>query len=149
MNMILLPHDFTFFSNKILFHFSYKSSVGIWIFLVGLAANIFDVLLFQEFLEQGLEVLLQILDLFLHTRIPVVLDSVIGSSFEHFCDNSPLVCLVTILKVKNPFFLSSPWGASLDVWIQMVMPSFSALFADSSGKMVCYWSPFLWTINVY
>ena len=139
--MILLSHDFTFFSNKILFHFSYKSSVGIWIFLVGLAANIFDVFLFQEFLEQGLEVLLQILDLFLHARIPVVLDSVIGSPLEHFCDNSPLVCLVTILKVENPFFLSSPWGASLDVRIQMVMPSLPALLANSSRKMTRYFGP--------
>ena len=78
----------------------------------------------------------------------MVLDSVIGSALEYFCNVSPLVCLVAILKVENPFFLASPWGASLDIWIQMVVPSLPALFANSSGKMICYRSPFLWTINI-
>ena len=78
----------------------------------------------------------------------MVLDTVIGPSLEHFCDNSPLIRLIAILKVENPFFLSSPRGASLDVWIQMVMPSLPALLANSPRKVTRYFGPVWCSINV-
>lgn len=79
----------------------------------------------------------------------MILDPVVGSALQYLCNVSPLVGLVAILEVQDPLFLASPWGAPLDVWIQVVMPSLPALLANSSGKMICYRCPLLWTVNIH
>lgn len=78
----------------------------------------------------------------------MVLDSIVGSTFEELGDVGPLVCLVAVLEVKDPFFFARPRYVPFDVWVQVVVPSLPALFADSSGKMTSNRSPLLRTINI-
>ncbi len=47
-------------------------------------------------------------DPFLHTRVPVVFDCVIGSSFDLLRDISPAVPVGLVEEVEDPFFLIRP-----------------------------------------
>lgn len=69
--------------------------------------------------------------LFLHRRVPVVLDGVVSPTFENLGDLSPLVSEFSVLEIENPLFIITP-GNLLDFGIQVVMPSFSALLSDSA-----------------
>ena len=78
----------------------------------------------------------------------MILDGVVGPAFENICDVSPFVCLVTVEQIKDPFLFSGPGGLPLNHWIEMVMPSFSALLSDSTRKMVGNLGPLLRPIDV-
>lgn len=78
----------------------------------------------------------------------MVLDCIVCTSFEDVSDVSPLVSLVSVKQVQDPFLLLGPVDVPLDHGVKMVMPSFPALLANTSWQMACYDSPFLWAINV-
>jgi len=65
----------------------------------------------------------------------VILDVVVGSSFKYLRDFCPLIAEHLVLKPENPLFFDGPIPF-LDFRVQMVVPSFSTLFPNSSRKVV-------------
>jgi len=78
----------------------------------------------------------------------MILDGVVGPAFEDICDVSPFVCLVSVEQIKDPFLFSGPGSLPLDHWIEMVVPSFSALLSDSTREMVGNLGPLLRPVDV-
>jgi hypothetical protein len=78
----------------------------------------------------------------------MILDGVVSPAFENIGDVSPFVCLVSVQQIKDPFLFSGPGSLPLNHWIEMIVPSFSALLSNSSREMVGNLSPFLRTVNV-
>lgn len=88
---------------------------------------------FLKFLLQKRDKLLLVeADSPFHARVPMVFDGVISATFQNIGNISPLVGLISIQKIKNPFFLGGPLSVSLDHGIQMIVPSLPALFTDSA-----------------
>jgi len=79
----------------------------------------------------------------------MVFDRVVSSSLENIGYVGPFVSSISVDDVEDPFFLPGPSSLSFDHRVQMIVPSFSALLADSSWKMVCNDCPPLRTIDVY
>ena len=82
-----------------------------------------------------------------HARIPVVFDSVVSSSLDNGCHICPVVTNCLVEKIQGPFVICGPFGF-VDFWIQMVVPSFAALFTDSTRDEAGYTRPFGWPILV-
>ena len=70
-------------------------------------------------------------DFLFHRGVPMILDRIIGTTFKNLCYISPFVALSLVRDEKNQFFLKAP-GILLNLWVQMIVPSLSALFTDSS-----------------
>jgi hypothetical protein len=66
--------------------------------------------------------------------VEVILDVIVCSSRKVLGDLSPLVAELLVSSDDDLIFLLSPL-ASLDVGIEMVVPSLSALLADSAGEL--------------
>ena len=79
----------------------------------------------------------------------MVFDGVVRAALQQVGDISPFVGLIPVQEVKNPFFFSAPSGASLDHWVQMIVPSFSPLLSDSSWQVIRYLCPLLGALEVY
>ena len=70
-------------------------------------------------------------DIFLfHCGVPVVLDWVVGSSWEHFGHLSPLVSVRSMSQEEDPLFMGHPLDLE-DAGVEVVVPTFSALFPKS------------------
>jgi hypothetical protein len=78
----------------------------------------------------------------------MILDGVVSPAFENIGDVGPFVCLVSVEQIQDPFLFSGPRSLPLNHWIEMIVPSFSALLSNSSREMVGNLSPFLRTIDV-
>lgn len=113
-----------------------------------LAALVLEAFGFNDFLEEDYEFFLVLLDSPLHTRVPVVLDGVVGPPLKNVRDVRPLIGLVTVEKIEDPFLLPRPWSIPFDHWIQVVVPSLSALLSNSSWKMVRDFGPQVRAIDV-
>ena len=116
--------------------------------LDGVAAKVVEAALLDQVLEEVGEVVSVVFNPPLHARVPVVLDGVVSATLEEIGDVSPLVRLISVQQVKDPLLLSRPGGVPLDHWVEMVVPSFTALLADSSREMVGDLSPLLRTVEV-
>ena len=68
---------------------------------------------------------------FLHGRVPVVLDGVVGAAGEVFGDLSPPVAERLVGQEEDPLLVLAP-VLLLDVRIQMIVPPLSALLADTT-----------------
>jgi hypothetical protein len=79
----------------------------------------------------------------------VIFDSIVRASLKNIGNISPPIAFIPIQQKQDPLFFTRPRSIPLDHGIQMVMPSFPALFADSSWQMICNLSPFLWAINIH
>ena len=86
---------------------------------------------FIEFIDNSLlKFSSQIFCFLLHRGIPVILDRVVSPTFEYFSNFCPFVTNFSVLKKKGPFFLNWPIFF-FDFWIEMIVPSFSALLSYS------------------
>ena len=83
-----------------------------------------------------------------HAGVPVVLDGVVCAALKDVCDVSPLVGVIAVQQVENPLFFECPDCLPLYHGIEVVVPALTALFADSTWKVVCNSSPLLWAIDV-
>jgi hypothetical protein len=62
----------------------------------------------------------------------MILDGIISTTMQTFGNVSPSIARAILLTLEDDtIFLLGPWGLG-DVRIQMVVPSFSALFANPS-----------------
>ena len=77
----------------------------------------------------------------------MVLDCVVGATLEHLGDLRPLVSVVPVHQVKNPLFLSAP-ADLLNLGVKVIVPSLSALLADSAWKVLSDQSPLLGPVLV-
>ena len=63
------------------------------------------------------------------TRVPVILDRVVGSAFEELRDFGPLVSDFLSRFVDDPVFFDRPVGL-VDFGIQVIVPALAALLPD-------------------
>lgn len=93
--------------------------------------------------------------LFLHRRVPVIFNGVIGPAPQIFGHFRPFVTHDPMTEKEYPFLRVSPF-LLIDIWIQVIVPSFPTLFADAtcvnlsrpgrcSAIVVHFWAPYLWT----
>ena len=78
----------------------------------------------------------------------MVLYGIVSSSLQDLGDLCPLIAQSSVMKKQNPFFLCTPTDL-LDLGIQMVMPSLSALLSYPPWQMLCNLSPLLRTSSFY
>ena len=83
--------------------------------------------------KQLLNMDLHVENLLLHGGVPVVFDRVVRSPFQVLRDNSPLILLQSVLDVQNELLFHRPFVLFYP-WIQMVVPSFTALLADATWE---------------
>jgi hypothetical protein len=83
-----------------------------------------------------------------HGRIPMILNRVISPPVQHLSNLSPLVADSPMIQIQNPLLLLAPCDF-LNLRIQVIMPPFSALLADSSRQMLCDLRPFLRAMGLY
>ena len=76
----------------------------------------------------------------------MVLDGVVGSSLEDFGDFSPFIVDDSVHQKEDPLLLFTPVNL-LNEWVEMIVPSFSALLADSVSQVLCNKGPFLGAIG--
>ena len=74
----------------------------------------------------------------------MIFDGIVGPSFQDFGDFGPLVVELPVHHEQDPLFLFAP-AAFLDLWIQVVVPSLSALLSNSRWKVFGNHCPFLST----
>ena len=77
----------------------------------------------------------------------MVLDGVVGATFQHFGDFSPFVVDDPVHEEKNPLFLLAP-GNLLDHGVQVVVPALSALLSDAVGQVLSNQRPFLGPVRL-
>mmetsp|Transcript_30730 Transcript_30730/g.98142 ORF Transcript_30730/g.98142 Transcript_30730/m.98142 type:complete len:265 (-) Transcript_30730:105-899(-) len=76
-----------------------------------------------------------LLDLPLHGRVPVVLDSVVSSPRKVLGNLSPTIAVLLVGGNKLPVLLLGP-GVPPDVGVEVVVPSLTALLADTAGQLL-------------
>lgn len=82
-----------------------------------------------------------------HRRVPMILNGIVRPTRQQFRDSRPLVTQHLMGLIYDFVFVFCP-SAFLYFRVQMVVPSFSALFSYSSFQVAGYQSPFLGTIFV-
>ena len=65
---------------------------------------------------------------------------------EHLGDLSPFVVHNSVHKEEDPLFLLTPVNL-LDEWVQVIVPSLSALLANSVFQVLCDKGPFLGSVG--
>jgi len=64
----------------------------------------------------------------------MILDGVVRASRQELGNEGPLVAVLAVRFQDHAIFFGCPWRLA-DVGVQMVMPPFTTLFADASGKV--------------
>ena len=77
----------------------------------------------------------------------MILNSVVSATLKDFRDLGPLVAIVTMHQVQDPFFFFAPSNL-LDLRVEVIMPTLTALLANASREMLCNQSPLLRPILV-
>ena len=80
--------------------------------------------------------------------VPVVLDGVIRSSIETVHELCPLVCLLSLQDEEDPFLCVAP-ALSLERWVELIVPSLSALFSSSVIKELSNGVPLLRSMDLH
>jgi len=78
----------------------------------------------------------------------VVLNGVVGSSLQELGDLRPFVSALSVHQEEDPLLLLAPRNL-LNLRIQVVVPSLSALFADPTWQMLSNYGPFLRAIFLH
>jgi hypothetical protein len=68
---------------------------------------------------------------FLHGGIPVIFDGVIGSALELPGEVGPLIAEIFVEEKEEPLLVDAPF-LLIYIGVEMVVPPFSALFADAT-----------------
>ena len=100
-------------------------------------------LVFCAFLIDGLQILIKSIVL-LQACIKPVFNVVVDSSRHEFLNLDPFVSILLMKLHQLNIFRNSPFFL-VEIWIDIVIPSFTALFANSTRKVCGYFFPFLQT----
>lgn len=79
----------------------------------------------------------------------MVLDGIVGSTLQNVSDVSPFVGLISVQKIKDPLLIRGPLSVPLDKRVEVVVPSLSALFTDTTWEMMGNLSPLFGSVGVY
>ena len=157
VSSVVLPEQRSLLAEQVLFKLLDELAVFFGILLRAfkslvdlyrLTSDEVEAMLPDDILEKIGELLLVFFDPPLHAGVPVIFNGVVCTAFKEVGDISPLIGLISIQEVEDPFFFSSPSSASLNPGIEMVVPSLSALLSDSSWQVIGYLGPFLWSFEV-
>ena len=74
----------------------------------------------------------------------MILNGIVSSSFKKLCNVSPFIVLLLIRNVQNELFFFGP-VVFLDSWVEVVMPSLTALLSNPSWEILSNTCPFLGT----
>mmetsp|Transcript_22826 Transcript_22826/g.54080 ORF Transcript_22826/g.54080 Transcript_22826/m.54080 type:complete len:206 (-) Transcript_22826:840-1457(-) len=85
-------------------------------------------------------------DLFLHGRIPMVLDGVVGTPRQDLGDFSPTVPDPHVTFNDDPVLVERPSLALVDAWVKVIVPPFTALLPCPALEMGGDGTPFLRTV---
>lgn len=100
----------------------------------------------EDFLcKRFLKLFIELSKLSFHDRVPMVFYWVVSSSFNELCKHCPFVAIQFMKKKQNPLFTVTPlvlW----DLRVQMIEPSFSALFSLSALNVKSNEGPFVRTM---
>jgi hypothetical protein len=72
----------------------------------------------------------------------MIFDSIVGSARQENCYLGPSIPFSLMSKEQQPLLMISPL-VFFDVGIQMIMPSFTALFSDPTWQILSDASPLL------
>ena len=72
----------------------------------------------------------------------MIFDSVVCAAFQTMGDLSPLVFVDLVFDEQNELLFLGPLNL-LDHWIEMVVPAFTTLLADSTREFVGDFGPLL------
>ena len=72
----------------------------------------------------------------------MVLYRVVGTARQKLGNLCPLVAILTVANVEDPFLFAAP-RVLFNHWIQMVVPTLTALLANPTIKMLSNLSPLL------
>jgi len=90
----------------------------------------------------------QVRSLLLHGGVPVILNCVVCAAFQTMGDLSPLVFVDLVFDEKNELLFLGPLNL-LDHRIEMVVPAFTALLANSAREFVGNFGPLLGSLQLY
>lgn len=79
-------------------------------------------------------------------RVEVILYVVIGASIQKLSYLRPLVAVLHVQLQYFIVFLFTP-SIFLDVWIQVVMPTLTALLSNPTLQIICYLTPVLGAVK--
>lgn len=82
-----------------------------------------------------------------HCRIPMILYRVVSPPLKHFRNVSPFITKESVSQKQNPLLGKCPLGLH-DIWVQMVVPSFTTLFSQSACHELRYEGPTLRTVLI-
>ena len=83
-----------------------------------------------------LQTLVDPADMLPESGIVIVLYAVIRSALQQLGDVCPLVSLVPVQQVQDPLLFTGPGRVALDHWVQVVVPSLTALFTCAAADMI-------------
>lgn len=98
-------------------------------------AQVIDFGVFAGLFQACLDLVLDDADFLAHGGVPVVLDRILGAALENLGDLCPLVAVILLENVENEVFLEAPLGL-FDLWVEVVVPSLPALFADLAWQVL-------------
>jgi hypothetical protein len=84
----------------------------------------------------------QLWDPLLHRGVPVILDGVVGAPIEDLGDLGPLVADSAMVEVEKELLLNAP-ADLLNLGVEVVVPSLTALLPYSSRQLFGYLGPLL------
>ena len=102
----------------------------------------------RTFLVQVLDLADDPLDLFLHGGVPVILNCVVCAAFQTMGNLSPLVFVDLVFDEQNELLFLGPLNL-LDHRVEMVVPAFTALLANSTREFVGNFGPLLGSLQLY
>lgn len=122
-------------------------SIGLRRLFVDIRTVKFHFVLSKVLAALRVELFFEVGSLFAHARVPVIFNGVVSPSFNIGSNICPRIFLFSVKHVEDPFFFLAPL-ILLDYWVQMIVPPFTALFADSTLELVGDVSPFLGTFGL-
>ena len=124
--------------------------VRVWEALARLweAANVayFDIL--AALLESLLNIAFHVKNLLLHGGVPVIFNRVVCAAFKVCSDDGPLIIELAVQDVQDELLFLTPL-VFLDLWVQVVVPSLTALLSNAAWQVVGNVCPFHSTGGLY
>ena len=79
--------------------------------------------------------------------IEPIFDSIVSTTFKLFADKTPFTAILGMKLQNSAIFFDSPF-LFINRWIKLVVPSFSALFANSTIELFGNQTPLFGAINM-
>ena len=117
--------------------------VGVWEALARFreAANVANFDILAALFEPLFNVAFHVKNLLLHGGVPVIFDRVVCATFKVRSDDGPLIIELAVEDVQNELLFLTPL-VFLDLGIQMVVPSLTALLSNAAWQVVGNVCPF-------